>query len=581
MPQPVDYKTLPFDQQVAFFLKKLNLPTERWVDVWRDAHDSAFMVAGAQAADLLQDFREAIDKAITQGTTLHEFRKEFDEIVARHGWSYKGTRGWRTRVIYETNLRASYQAGRWAQIQAGKARRPYLLYKHSDSVTHPRPLHVSWDGLILEADDPWWRTHWPPNGWGCKCRAFALRKEDLAKYGKNAPGPAPDDGTYKWVDKVTGEEHEIPAGIDPGWDYAPGATRRDLLKGQLRRKKITLDPELRGLLDDFVGTTPPPVPPVEPPPPPPAPPAAQPWAEQANKEVVAWHDASFDRAPDWLKQAIGRHAVTVKTVKGGAYCRFGKNGYIGMGAGDTLDKARARATWRHEYGHWLDHRAGVRQNKYQRSMDGDFLFAMEDDAKDLKGLSGLGRKSKKQAARVEQLRRAYDEAADAVREADDRAGVVRRLFDELELNMDEVDAALSEHTLFDMLDGIGLHVRKAELAVAIRERDAQGLLNLLEMGSAPSVGDGPTFKDRIETWHKGHVGNLSDLFSAATKKKVEGCGSHSAAYYRGYGGAGKQATECMANLTSMYGDGNPFWAHVVERFTPRMSALFKDIANEL
>ena len=68
------------------------------------------MIAGAQHDDLLCDFHGAIRKAIEQGTTLEEFRHDFDGIVGKHGWSYNGGRGWRTRVIYDTNLRTSYLA---------------------------------------------------------------------------------------------------------------------------------------------------------------------------------------------------------------------------------------------------------------------------------------------------------------------------------------------------------------------------------------------------------------------------------------------------------------------------------------
>ena len=125
------------------------------------------MVAGAYKADLLSDFRDAVDKAIAQGTTLEEFRKDFDATVARHGWSYNGTRNWRSEVIYNTNIRTSYAAGRWEQLQDPdvKAFYGYLVYRHGDSRV-PRPQHLAWNGLTLPADDPWWKTHYPPNGWG-------------------------------------------------------------------------------------------------------------------------------------------------------------------------------------------------------------------------------------------------------------------------------------------------------------------------------------------------------------------------------------------------------------------------------
>jgi len=119
-------------------------------------------------------------------------------------------------------------------------------------VTHPRPLHVSWDAKVIPAEDPWWRTHWPPNGWGCKCRAFALNERDLRKLGKSGPDSPPDDGTREWTDRVTGEVHQVPNGIDPGWDYTPGTTVTTRVRGELRRKARQLPgPLARSLRQDL------------------------------------------------------------------------------------------------------------------------------------------------------------------------------------------------------------------------------------------------------------------------------------------------------------------------------------------
>lgn len=255
---PAQYGSLPFDEAIRFFRGKDLVPTDRWADVWKAEHDVSFMVAGAAKADLLADLHGAMLKGVAKGTTLAEFRKDFDAIVARHGWTgWKGEesdagRAWRTRLIYDTNLRMSYQAGRWAQVQAGKQWRPYLEYKHSDLSAHPRPLHKSWDGLVVAVDDPWVQTHWPPNGWGCKCRMFALAERDLRRMGKTGPDTPPDDGSYDWTDKVTGEVHRVPNGIDPGWDYAPGASRTDLMRKEIERKVAKLPLEIGKALQEDV-----------------------------------------------------------------------------------------------------------------------------------------------------------------------------------------------------------------------------------------------------------------------------------------------------------------------------------------
>ena len=216
-----EYGSLPFEEQIAFFRGKRLIPTERWNDLWRAAHDRGFMVAGAMRDELLADLHQAVTRAIEEGGTLAEFRKDFDKIVATHGWDYKGSRGWRTRVIYETNVRQSYNAGRYEQMQRVTQSRPWKRYRHSGSSTNPRPLHLKWDGLVLRHDDPWLLTHSPQNGWGCKCRLETLADRDLRREGIT-PGAAPRDGTYEWVDKRTGEVHTVPKGIDPGFDYTPG-----------------------------------------------------------------------------------------------------------------------------------------------------------------------------------------------------------------------------------------------------------------------------------------------------------------------------------------------------------------------
>jgi len=217
------YKALHFGEAIRFFRGKLNLPTAQWTDLWEGMHARAFVVAGAMQGELLADFRGAIDKAISEGTTLAEFRKDFDAIVRRHGWSYQGGRGWRTRVIYQTNVRQAYKAGREAQLNDPELRksRPYGLYKHGDSL-NPRPLHLEWDGLVIPLDDPWWDTHTPMNGWGCTCKKFAVGERDLKRLGKSATDRPPDNGTYQWINKQTGERLRLPSGIDPGFAYNVG-----------------------------------------------------------------------------------------------------------------------------------------------------------------------------------------------------------------------------------------------------------------------------------------------------------------------------------------------------------------------
>jgi hypothetical protein len=215
-----------FQEQLDYLKQKLDLPTQRWDDILNEAHDRAFIVAGAAKADLLNDFHTAINQAVADGKSIGWFKKEFEAIVQKHGWEgwtgsdTKAGRDWRARVIYNTNIRASYAAGRYAQLtdpELLKAR-PYWKYIHNDTVAHPRPLHQSWNGTVLPYDDPFWSQHYPPNGFGCRCRITAVTAADYKGY------PPPDDGTYTKVDK-NGEIHTLPKGVDYGWGYTPGKSQ--------------------------------------------------------------------------------------------------------------------------------------------------------------------------------------------------------------------------------------------------------------------------------------------------------------------------------------------------------------------
>ncbi len=220
---------LPFEAAISFFRQKFNVPTKHWRQVYVAAHAHSFMVAGASSRALLGDFRSAVDKAIAEGTTLAEFRSDFDAIVERHGWSHTGGRNWRSRVIFETNIRSAYAAGRYHQMTLPGTLEafPFWQYNHSGS-NHPRQNHLSWDGLVLRANDPFWSTNYPPNGWGCGCFPTVVSNSGLARQGKTGPDHSPD---------LRQLGTDVPLGVDPGFEWNPG--QRWLSGGRPGQKPAT------------------------------------------------------------------------------------------------------------------------------------------------------------------------------------------------------------------------------------------------------------------------------------------------------------------------------------------------------
>jgi len=221
----------PFAEQIAAIEARTRrlIPTERWSDLMRSGHDRGFAVAGVMRADLLGDFASIIEQVGREGKSINWFREHFDELVGRYGWDYRGERNWRSRIIYGTNLRSSYAAGRLAQLRDPELAKvaPYWMYRHGGS-SDPRLPHLAWDRLVLWRGDPWFDIHYPPNGWGCSCYVSAMSEAQARRRGGRFQTPPPD----------------APGAVDEGWDYMPGATVADELSTLLAQKAASAPPLL-------------------------------------------------------------------------------------------------------------------------------------------------------------------------------------------------------------------------------------------------------------------------------------------------------------------------------------------------
>lgn len=246
-----------FEEQVKYFEKKLNLPTNSYLDVLGEEHDYFFMVAGANRNEVLTAFREAVDDAIANGETLEGFRKRFDEIVANTGWQYNGGRNWRTRIIYDTNVYGAYNRGRLAQHLDLVDVLPYWEYHHHDN-EYPREEHIALDGTILPATDPFWRYYYPIKAYGCHCTVSAHDADDLAEMGRKV-SPSPE---IEWEDKLVGIRSgnprtvRVPKGYDVGfapYNFERLTQSRDVDVDKLLLQKMTnAEPHLASLLIDDV-----------------------------------------------------------------------------------------------------------------------------------------------------------------------------------------------------------------------------------------------------------------------------------------------------------------------------------------
>ena len=234
-----------FSEAIDFLSAKLPERSLRHDDLAGPVHAKVFAIAGATNIDLVNDIHTSLKNALANGTTLTQFRKDFDQAVQKHGWTYNGKRGWRTAVIFNTNMRTAHMAGRWQQLQANKANRPFLQYRTAGDA-RVRPQHRQWNGLVFHIDNAFWQTHYPPNGWGCRCTIRAYGGDEMAEKGLSE-SPKFEGKTRTVTGKDGQTKDVVPVGIDPGWDHNVGQSW--ISPEQALGQKIAALPlELKGAL---------------------------------------------------------------------------------------------------------------------------------------------------------------------------------------------------------------------------------------------------------------------------------------------------------------------------------------------
>lgn len=244
-----------------YFDGKTVTPAFSWLDVWAEEHAYKFTVAKAVELDVLNAFRGTISQAIAEGRGFESWKPLIQSELTKLGWwgprmvadpsgeqpdrmvNFASDR--RLKTTFWANMNSARSAGQWERAQRSKRVLPYVLYVRTTS-GDPRPEHLQWVGLVLPLDDPFWSTHWPPNGWQCKCQVrmiSAAERERLMgtervlgrdpngeeikiRYTDQVPDLGPD---IEFRNRRTGEVQSVPQGIDPGWHTNPGLARTSTL----------------------------------------------------------------------------------------------------------------------------------------------------------------------------------------------------------------------------------------------------------------------------------------------------------------------------------------------------------------
>lgn len=173
-------------------------------------------IAGLASLDQIKFVIDEVAKAMREGKTFKDF-----QAAVKAGDLAVDLPSYRLDNIFRTNMQAAYNHGRYTQQKVVSKTRPYLMYDAiNDSRT--RPTHFAMDNVILHRDDPWWATHYPPNGYRCRCTVISLTPKQAEVRGITANAP-------------------VDTPPDEGWDYNPGTEYAKPVAKALESKTAKLE----------------------------------------------------------------------------------------------------------------------------------------------------------------------------------------------------------------------------------------------------------------------------------------------------------------------------------------------------
>lgn len=232
------FKLTPEEAMAYLRARGLLTTTDDWYDLWQDEHAIQFTVSRLAREDLLKTIREAITQSVDGDLSRRDWLRDIQAVLESAGWwgektvlgkdgDERTTRfdAQRLKLIYDTNTRMAYSAGQWERVWRNRAALPYLRYVTAGD-EKVRESHRRFHNLVLPVEHPFWDSHFPPNGWRCRCRVVALTAREyergLAPDGSKLVKSAPATHMRDWIDRRTGEIRKVPVGVDPGFGYNPG-----------------------------------------------------------------------------------------------------------------------------------------------------------------------------------------------------------------------------------------------------------------------------------------------------------------------------------------------------------------------
>jgi SPP1 gp7 family putative phage head morphogenesis protein len=225
-PVPLNITGSSFDTALKHFDSQNILTRPAFDALAEGSKRRAFTVARIAKHDLIDTVHAELRRQLSvgsategQGVDLRDFRKFAAKRLESAGWLPASPS--HVETIFRTNIVSAVSSGRFTEMRqpAVVAALPFWQIL---CVRDPRtrPTHKAAHGIVLPANDPFWKHAYPPFGFNCRCKVCARTKAWLERNSKSV-GPTPKDLPDPGFDSGTSTLISVP---DSALKPAPSAT---------------------------------------------------------------------------------------------------------------------------------------------------------------------------------------------------------------------------------------------------------------------------------------------------------------------------------------------------------------------
>lgn len=167
----------PNDAAIRFLQEKPVVSREVFDGLLPELKARAFTVAGVDNMSALQKLRERV-ATLPAGADWDAIKGEIATELSPFlsGDAEKSQR--RAELLLRTHGYQAYAAGQYRTLTAQSEVFPYWEYDSADD-GQVRASHAALDGKVFPANADFWKSHFPPWEFGCRCNVIARTIDDV------------------------------------------------------------------------------------------------------------------------------------------------------------------------------------------------------------------------------------------------------------------------------------------------------------------------------------------------------------------------------------------------------------------